>query len=228
MLGAVKSIEEAVGANGIDFLVMCQGAIPVGTLTDTVDGIDVDFAVQCLSRFALAFLTASHGTLNDGAKVVTVFSCGASLPDLDVDDLSLYKKRDAGRWSLPLLTDKSRRNSTVIDSFTEELNTKFPKQSFYHIFPGLVKTDIFMNYVKSFSFPLNYIFSLALRSLGLTPTLYANIPVWIAASPLAHKTLGDGRYFNNKLKPVPLGAWAKSDSNRKKLWKKLKDLLGEA
>lgn len=116
--------------------VMCQATLPSGTFVDTSDryvtllamrsslrlssaSIDLDFATTCLSRFALSYLAASRGFLAKGGSVVSVFGPGVPISDLDIEDLSLNKKRDAGGWKMGLLAAKTQRNSCVNDTLTE-------------------------------------------------------------------------------------------------------------
>lgn len=79
--------------------------------------IEKGFAIQVVSRFALAYLLTSRGVLAPSASVLSVANVGNSLDDLQVDDLNLTKKLGAGRWKLPLLIDQSKRDSSVLDAF---------------------------------------------------------------------------------------------------------------
>ncbi|KAJ7628849.1 hypothetical protein FB45DRAFT_1080216 [Roridomyces roridus] len=142
MRAAAEGIREAVGDAGIDYLVMTQNGPPTGLIEETADGCERGFAIQAVSRFALAYLLTTGGALAPNAIVMSVCNQGQDLPDLSVDDLSL--KQRLGKMSRTgFFMAQSKRDSVVLDSITEEFD--------YNAFPGFLK----------------YIFLLAMKLIGI-------------------------------------------------------------
>ncbi|KAG8886259.1 hypothetical protein FRB97_006263 [Tulasnella sp. 331] len=226
MRASAQALENAVGKEGIDYLVLCQNpGPPSGIITENTDGICNELAVQALSRFALAYLLTIRDVLAPEAIVMSIANPGLSLDSLTVDDLSLRGIRDSGRWKPTFAMDQSKRDSTVLDSWTEEMNIRYPKYRYFHVHPGLVKTETFN--VDAFPFPLNWVVWLGLHTFATTPDQFAAVPLYILTSPDATQKLGSGRYFDHRLKPKQLGTWSSNPKNRQELWTKLKEMIGE-
>ncbi|KAJ7241334.1 hypothetical protein B0H12DRAFT_1221551 [Mycena haematopus] len=226
MRDAAISIQEAAGDNGIDYLIMTQNGTPAGrTVKYNADGHDTAFAVQAISRFALAYLLTTRGGLAQNAIVMSIANQGQTLKGLSIDDLSLKAPFEAGQSATALFMDQSRRDSTVLDSVFEELNIRYPQYRYYSLWPGLVKTEEFnFNFVPGY---LKGLMWLGLKLIGTTPDQYAVFPVYILVAPDAPKTLGSAKYFDRVLNPTQLGAWAKDAKNREALWGKLTEIVGE-
>lgn len=110
------------------------------------------FAVQTLSRFAIAYLFTIKDGLRKGARVITVANTGVNLANLEVDDLSLKRRAAKGRAKAGLFMDQSFRDSSVLDAFhwvrssvillvdladtAQELNERFPDFQYYNLHPG--------------------------------------------------------------------------------------------
>ncbi|KAF8142510.1 hypothetical protein K438DRAFT_1737031 [Mycena galopus ATCC 62051] len=216
----------AAGQNGINYLIMTQNGTPAGrNIKFNADGQDTAFAVQGISRFALAYLLTTRGGLAPNAIVMSIANQGQTLKDLSVDDLSLKASFEAGRSAPSLFMDQARRDSMVLDATFEELNIRYPQYRYYSLWPGLVKTEEF-----DFSLSPGYIkvlMWLGLKLIGTTPDQYAALPVYILASPEAPKKLGSCKYFDRVLNPTQLGSWAKVAKNREALWDKLQQIVGE-
>ncbi|KAJ7935842.1 hypothetical protein B0H13DRAFT_2304336 [Mycena leptocephala] len=223
---AAKSLQRAAGDAGIDYLIMSQNGKPAAhNIRENADGHDTAFAVQCISRFGLAYLLTTDGGLAPNAIVMSICNQGQSLDDLSIDDLSLKARFAAGRSATALFMDQSKRDSTVLDSCFEELNIRYPQYRYFSLLPGLVKSEQFdPSFAPGF---LKYAMWLGIRLIGLTPDQYANFPVYILASPDAERTLGSGKYFDRQLNPTQLGKWSKDPKNREMLWGKLKEIIGE-
>ncbi|WVW79177.1 hypothetical protein I302_101143 [Kwoniella bestiolae CBS 10118] len=223
---AFGSVRSALGEDQVDYLVMCQNGPPTGTINLNEDGEGTEFTVQVTSRFFLACLFAVHQIMmSQTGKVMFIANPGLSYDPLDVDDLSLKRVAEKGRYR-PLLTmDQSMRDSTVLDSVILELNDRFPQYSFYHVHPGLVNTELFD--IHTFPFPLSYIAGLGLMIMGTTPDEFANVPMKILTNSEQFGD-GDGKFWNHKLQPKPPGGWASNQANRKKLWDKLLEMVGES
>ncbi|KAJ7476357.1 hypothetical protein B0H11DRAFT_2281706 [Mycena galericulata] len=143
MRESAAALQEAAGPATIDYLVMCQSGRPTGRLDKlTADGLCPILAVQSISRFVIAYLLTTGGALSPNAIVLSVAHQGQSLDNLSIDDLSL-KDRVATRSKTALFMDQSKRDSTVLDSFHEELNIRYPQYRYFHMFPGLVSSENF-------------------------------------------------------------------------------------
>ncbi|KAJ7616152.1 hypothetical protein DFH06DRAFT_1145658 [Mycena polygramma] len=211
MRAAARAIQRTVGDPGIDYLVMCQNGTPTAhNMKDNADGHDTAFAIQALSRVALAYFLTTSGGLAPNAIVLSICNQGQSLDDLDVEDLSL-KRRLATDSATTLFMNQSKRDSTVLDSCFEEFNARYPQYRYYSLIPGFIK----------------YAMWIGIRLIGTTPDEYANFPVYILASPDAPRTLGTAKFFNRSLTPMPLGKWSRDPKNREKMWGKMMQIIGE-
>ncbi|KAJ7176199.1 hypothetical protein C8R43DRAFT_1118725 [Mycena crocata] len=223
MRDAASALQAAAGDAGIDYLIMTQSGTPTGTIVDNADGYDIPFAIQAVSRFALAYLLTTRGALAPNAAVMSVCNQGQSLDDLTVDDLSL-RHRSSKRSHVKAWMEESARDSSVLDAFHEELNLRYPQYRYFHLYPGLVKTEEFdMNLFPALArLPL----WVALKLIGTTPDEYAVLPVYVLVAPEAERELGPGRYFGRTLNPGRLGNWAQDPTNRAALWEKLLEMIG--
>ncbi|KAJ7777623.1 hypothetical protein DFH07DRAFT_12625 [Mycena maculata] len=222
MRAAAEALQQAGGEAGIDYLVMCQKGLPTATISENADGYDMAFAIQCISRFALAYLLTTRGALAPGAAVLSIADQGQSFDALSVDDLSLARHLATGISPTTMFLDQSKRDSSVLDAFHEELNIRYPQYRYFHLSPGLVSSEQFD--VNKFPGFLKYGVWLGQRLMSSTPAQYAMLPVYILTAPAASIT---GRYFDSKLNPKPIGKWAADARNREALWGRLVGVVGE-
>ncbi|KAJ7183514.1 hypothetical protein C8R46DRAFT_1067183 [Mycena filopes] len=215
MLATVEALQISGGVAGIDYLVMCQKGLPTGTVNENSDGYDTPFAIQAISRFALAYLLTKRGALAPGAAVMSIAATGESLDDLSVEDLSLSGTLSTGISKTALFLRQSKRDSSVLDAFHEELNIRYPSYRYYHLSPGLVSTEHFD--VNKFPGIMKYAVWMGQRFTGHQPHTGA-----ILLAPPSKD-----RYFDSKLNPKPLGRWAAEAGNREALWKRLVEIFGE-
>ncbi|KAJ7455872.1 hypothetical protein FB451DRAFT_1515683 [Mycena latifolia] len=217
MRAAADSLERAAGDARIDYLVMTQNGVPTGTINENSDGCDTAFAIQAVSRFALTYLLTARGSLAPNAIVISIANTSQSLDDLSADDLPLKAKHAAGRRKAGLFLDQSKRDSSVMDSFIEEFNIRYPQYSYYSLHPGLVSSEQFS--ISKFPPPLNIGVWIGVKLIGTTPEQYANIPVYVSTLP--------SRYYGAKLNPLQIGNWASNPKNREAVWVKLTEMIGE-
>ncbi|KII89067.1 hypothetical protein PLICRDRAFT_109856 [Plicaturopsis crispa FD-325 SS-3] len=214
----VQQLQAKTGAHGIDYLVQTQGGPPNGKFSLTADGHEPHFAVQCLSRFGIAYLLAKSGTLKESVVNVCAPGDGTSTAP-DVDDLDLKKEHEEGKYGI---VSSARRDGNVLDAFTSRFATEFPHLKTHHITPGLVITSALKN--QEFPYPVvvlyNFLSPIISRTVGHTAPAYADIPVYLAANP---KSRGQGLEFSNeKLKPVAKTPWIEKEPEvSKRLWDKL-------
>lgn len=86
---------------------------------DCFSSYDTVFAIQAISRFAVAYLLTERGALAPGAAVLSVADQGQSFDDLSVDDLSLARHLATGISPTTMFRDQSKRDSSVLDAFHE-------------------------------------------------------------------------------------------------------------
>lgn len=217
---AAKEIEAK--SNGhVDYLIQTQGGTPNGLYETTSEGIESHFAVQVLSRFILNYTLATSGVLKEAS--VSVMAPGGTQTSFDLDDIELASSKDASRFAQ--LGKHMARDGLIADTYTKALETKFPKIKFFHVFPGLVATDVAGN--QNLPFPmkqlLNYIvYPIAARTIGNTADSYADIPVFLAgnkaAEALAEK---EGYFLDNKNNKAALSPYALDKENQEAVFQKL-------
>ncbi|KAJ7500035.1 hypothetical protein FB451DRAFT_1207291 [Mycena latifolia] len=222
MRAAAEALQKATGEAGIDYLVMSQNGTPAGTnIKKNSDGHDTAFAIQAISRFAIAYLLTTRGTLAPDAAVMSIANQGQTLDTLSVDDLSLTHMIASGASETTIFMNQSKRDSSVLDAFHEELNLRYPQYKYFHLYPGLVSSENF-NFNEFPGF-LKYGAWIAMKLIGTAPDEYAPLPAYILTAPSI-----SGRYFGHKLGPGRLGKWAAEAKNREALWQKLLDIVGES
>ncbi|WVF65944.1 hypothetical protein IAT40_000682 [Kwoniella sp. CBS 6097] len=225
MKATAKSIAAAVGKGGINYLIQCQNGPPTGELHLTSDGLEQSFAVQAVSRFAIFHNLEALGAFAKNATIMSICNPGQNMANLDIDDLSLKKIVERGRYRALFLLDQSKRDSTVIDSVIKESSMRYPQYRQLHMFPGLVKSESVASW--KLPFPLSYIFPLGFALVGVMPDDFATTPIYVAYHPEARSKLEDSISYSVKLKPVPFGSFASNAEKREKLWEKLRSIVGD-
>ncbi|GAA5888188.1 hypothetical protein JCM5296_000223 [Sporobolomyces johnsonii] len=216
----------------IHYLVTTQGGPPNGKLSQTPEGHDAHFAVQTLSRFGLAYLLASSGTLKD--SWISVLAPGGSkgaAPELD--DIELRGLLEP-MWAIRRIIKQGEQDGALGDAMTAHFPRAFPGLRAVHLFPGFVHTGA--SQTAGFPAPILWAQSLfgpllaRYAPFGNTPASYADIPVYIAANPVArHGDEGDElRFSGPRLKGYGMPAWAKDegkDGVASRTWDKLREVF---
>ncbi len=117
----VQKVKDRTKGDGIDHLVMTQGGPPLGALKPLPSGVESAFALQCLSRFGLAYLLTNENLVRKSITAVCAPGGGSKAP-LDVEDLDLLKAKESGAmWDGFVfgLLRKGQRDSSVVDAFTQ-------------------------------------------------------------------------------------------------------------
>jgi len=218
---AVKDVQAAANGGGIDYLFQSQGATPNGLLKLNKEGLDTQFTVQVLSKFAFPYLLAESGTLKEA---VVIICAPFSNKSLDLDDIDLQKAAAAGKYGRGLrdIGYVADMGSVSIDAITLELAQKYPQISSSHIFPGIVTGgDSF----RAFPWPIPFIarnFFPMLGWLRILDTPDTVAPQFISFAT-EHKTgIFSGPSHTKKIEGSP---WALEVGNREKLWEKLQNLM---
>ncbi|WWC91431.1 uncharacterized protein L201_006377 [Kwoniella dendrophila CBS 6074] len=223
---AFSSFQQAWGDDKVDYLIMSQSGPPTGIINLNEDGEGTEFTIQVISRFLLAYLFIKEQLLRSEAGVMFIGNPGLNY-DLDVEDLSLKKVAEGGRYKPLIALDQTSRDSTVLDSITLEFSSRYPQYNFYHVLQGLVKTSLFNIPNLPFPFPLNYLAGIGLIGSPITSDEVADIPLYLLVHPEAKEQLGNGLFWNYKLQSESPGAWASDAGNRGKLWDKLCGMIVE-
>ncbi|GAA5996711.1 putative short-chain dehydrogenase/reductase [Rhodotorula paludigena] len=222
-----EEIKAKAGSNGIDYLVTTQGGPPAGKyeLTASTPAHDAHFAVQTLSRFGLAYLLAQSGTLKDTWLSVCAPG-GAQGPPADADDIELEKPEHRNRWMLGRIMGQGKQDGALGDAMAVQFTKHFPKLRSAHLFPGYVFTNAPANILPSFILPLVNLGGplLARMPFGNLAHQYAEVPVYVAANPLAR---GQGLEFSNeRMKPLGSPKWAEGEVGAK-VWERLRRMIEE-
>jgi hypothetical protein len=113
----MKEAFEAIkskSSGSVDYLFETQGGPPNGNYHVTADGIELHFAIQVLSRFALSEKLASEGILKTAC--VSIAAPGAKASNLNLDDVESQSSKDSNAISLMLA--KAKNEGVLTDAFT--------------------------------------------------------------------------------------------------------------
>ncbi|KAJ6536412.1 hypothetical protein DFH09DRAFT_931334 [Mycena vulgaris] len=207
MRAVAEALQRVAGHAAIDYLLITCSSVSVSH--------DESFAIQAISRFALAYLLTTRRTLATNATVMFIANTGQTMQDLRVDDLLMADKLAAGRWKAGFFMDQSKRDSTVMDSCIEVRTLLWSHTA------GEARLQRAFQ-LSGVPFPLNILMWLGIKLIGTTPDQYANIPVYVT-----RETIGTGKNYDWKLNPMTPGKWARDPKNREALWEKLKEIIGE-
>ncbi|GAA5828926.1 hypothetical protein JCM11251_005921 [Rhodosporidiobolus azoricus] len=233
-----EELKVKAGAAGIDFLVQTQGGPPNGSydLTSTTPAHESHFAVQTLSRFALAYFLASSSTLNRNAAWVNVLAPGGKDgPAPKIDDLELAAEEERKKGFFARVGAQMQQDGALADAMVSHFPRAFPSLSLraYHLFPGYVHTSALRTSALLPS-PLLLLQSLLgpliarLLPAANTPESFADVPVYLAANVEAQerKAEGEVRFVGPTLKSVGKPAWAEEeDGVAKSVWEKLRKIV---
>lgn len=93
------------------------GGPPNGStsLTSTTPAHDTHFAIQTLSRFGLAYLLASSGTLKD-TWISVCAPAGEKGPEPDVEDIELLGDDYRKKWTVQRILGQAKQDSALNDA----------------------------------------------------------------------------------------------------------------
>ncbi|PWN46012.1 NAD(P)-binding protein [Ceraceosorus guamensis] len=224
----IDEVQQRAGSKGIDWVVQCQGGPPNGRYVPTPQGRDFGWSVQVLSRFAIAHLLTQKKLVKRGLFFIAAPASGGSKP-LDTDDLDFTKAHQQGTFKDGYLSIyyQGRRDSSQLDSVTLSLAERQPNLAVAHLFPGFVSTDASSN--SKLPFPIPQISHFLGPWVGQKPGPggYAEAPVHLAAHSEGQKflRLGEGNFFNERLKRLEPSTNVREKSVREKVWSKLESYL---
>lgn len=221
----VASTIEAKSNGSVDYLVQTQGGTPNGLYELTSEGIEAHFATQILGRFVLQYLMASSGVLKGTS--ISINAPGGTQTTFDLNDIELATTKNSMRLSQ--MGAAAARDGVIVDSYTQALQSRFPKIRFLHIFPGLVSTKVMAN--QNVPAPIKYlvtyvIYPIVSRTVGNTPQSYAEIPVFLAGNEKADELIGaQGFFLDNANKKAALSPYALEKKNQDAVFEKMKSYM---
>lgn len=113
MKAAIKEINEK-SKGSVNYLVQTQGGPPNGKYLDHF-GHEMHFAVQILSRFALAEALASSKVLKEAS--VNVCAPGGSQTEFDLEDIECRSYKNRNR--LAILAAMASSQGLITDTYTK-------------------------------------------------------------------------------------------------------------
>jgi hypothetical protein len=127
------------------------------------------------------------------------------------------------------MAQSASRDGVITDSYTKALQSRFPQLRFFHIFPGLVSTNVMVNQGTPFLikyFVTYVLYPIAARTFGNSVQSYADIPVFLAANEKAN-TLAEieGYFLDNKSRRASLSPYALDEANQQAVFEKLKSYI---
>ncbi|BGO99895.1 protein of glucose/ribitol dehydrogenase family [Rhodotorula toruloides] len=221
-------VKRKTGRNGLDYLVTTQGGPPNGStsLTSTTPTHDTHFAIQTLSRFGLAYLLASSGTLKD-TWISVCAPAGEKGPEPDVEDIELRGEEYRKKWTVQRILGQAKQDSALNDAAAVQFTRHFPQLRAVHLFPGFVYTNALAS-TGMVPSPLLWAYSLVgplaarLLPFGNLPSTYAEIPVYVGANPEAR---GKGlEASNERLKSLGWPKWAEGEVGSR-VWERLREII---
>ena len=215
------------------------GVAPVAKPEWTSESIEVSFAIQALSRFAIPYLLSASGALKETSVVVNIGMAGQGgkhIPSAADIDLSIQDhKSPAGFF------ERNHNTSTVIDChikvrlslnhssppytdfLLQEWSTRHPQGHIYHLWPGFVRTDVIS---RSSNAPwwlrgVSMITS-SISCLSRSPEEYAAVVAHIVSGGEEPAT---SLAWNEKPSPIPLAPASDDAVLRKAIWNRLVEMV---
>ncbi|RUS27453.1 hypothetical protein BC938DRAFT_483231 [Jimgerdemannia flammicorona] len=193
-------------STGLNYLFLTAGHPPNGERTETAEGVEHQFAVQCLSRFTIAeLLVPVLKRAQGGARVIDVMQPGAA-KSIDLEDLEIKN----GPYSFMSV---NFRDSAYNDIVSKAFASRHSSDSiaFHHIYPGIVAT----NATKNMPWYLRYPTRVLLPVISIKPEVCAEVLVYAAT---AAEFATGGRLLNDSLEDVKSTDFMSDSANWDKVW----------
>jgi len=185
---------------GLDHLVQSQGGLgAIYNPVYTSEGMDQNFVATSYSKWVIT--TKLMPLLKESCMYILAPSFKGVI---DFNDVECRNKSSSQRFI---------STHVFVDSITKEFQKRNEKVRFYHIFPGVVDTEIFKN--AGFYSWFNNIMAWFLPWVGRSPIDFADLPVYVATHP---SELNGGVRLSENMKEYSEYDWMKSDENRSKLF----------
>jgi len=191
---------------GLDHLVQTQGILnEFGARIDTPEGLDQATMVNAYSRWKITKELAP--LLHESS----IYICNpVKSGSINFEDVEMKINRS---WRGP-----GNRDGTFIDTITKEYQSLYPNQRFFHLSPGIVKTDVMKNTPAMYPIfrTLAPVITSIFYPIAQEPVSYADLPVYLATQKEEFKE--GGLRLDDKMKPYADYDWIMNVDNRKKLW----------
>jgi len=195
---------------GLHLLLITSGGLNVGPRRETVDGVEHNFSISYLGRFLLINRLLPLLLQNQGARVMSVMSAGQGGPIDNLDDPEMKAPGTYGK--LKSASYNSMANDLMMDELT--VRHKDKDIAFYHMFPGMVATNIMSNN----NVPLASVMDPLVRCIATKPEDYAETVVYIATSD-EFGSSKSGTSLNEKAEAYKPHEFRSNPENREKLWR---------
>jgi len=185
---------------GLTHLIQSQGYLQLTAQTNTSEGLDEHFTVTAYAKWLITKRLIS--VVQDSCMYLLhpVTAGGLDLNDPEIRSASAAQR--------------VKKNKIFVDAITKEFQKKYEKIRFYHLFPGIVSTDIMKN--SGYNRFLNGIEHLLGTLFGRTPQVYSDLPVYLAE--VRPPEWPAGSRFTEKGIVLNDYEWISSDDNRSKLF----------
>eukprot|EP01112_Ceratiomyxa_fruticulosa_P019620 TRINITY_DN6464_c0_g1_i2.p1 TRINITY_DN6464_c0_g1~~TRINITY_DN6464_c0_g1_i2.p1 ORF type:complete len:294 (+),score=47.36 TRINITY_DN6464_c0_g1_i2:296-1177(+) len=199
----------------IDILIQTQGGAPTGVPVITTEGHERHFIVQVVSRFAFIQLLASANILAPDATIMSICAPGEGKEkSANMDD---FEGKIGGSFLAVV-----GHESTILDSFHEELAIRYPEKTIIHESPGLVRTET----VKNLPWYIRGVFKLFGGFIASTPEQYSAIPLNLIAQGKEKLYRGSYRaFYYSKEKAIDPSAETKNEELRHEVVRRLTEIL---
>jgi retinol dehydrogenase-12 len=179
---------------------------------ETVDGIEMTFALNHLSYFLLTNLVLDRLLASAPARIVNVASNAHKGVRMNFDDLQ-GRRRYNGWFAY---AQSKLANVLFTDELARRLDGTGVTANVLH--PGFVASNFFEG-----KGPLGWIFGQIARVVALSPAQGAQTSIYLASSPEVEGV--SGRYFV-KQKPVASSPVSRDEAAARRLWKVSEELTG--
>eukprot|EP01117_Protostelium_nocturnum_P009653 TRINITY_DN3452_c0_g1_i1.p1 TRINITY_DN3452_c0_g1~~TRINITY_DN3452_c0_g1_i1.p1 ORF type:complete len:295 (-),score=116.31 TRINITY_DN3452_c0_g1_i1:494-1378(-) len=216
-----KLVEDVIqNDKRVDYLILSQGSPPAGEYKQTSEGLEEGFAVFVVSKVLLATQLKDY---TDTTVMIGIAGMTPKDESLDLNDLTLENANSKGKFGFVI---QGRRNALSLDVLAEELGRRNPEKRFFHLNPGMVKSQAFSNsnansWLKR---PLQW----ALNLFGSQPLEYAKVPVDILInSKFKEEYVQNGtKFYDQHSRPIAPSPLVLNDQTRENVFKKLVEFAG--
>jgi len=182
---------------GLHYLIQSQGLLTYSRV-DTTEGMDNHFAVTAFSKWAI-----THQLISVLKESCIYILAPTTKGQIDLNNVEFRNKS---------ALESFQRNPVFVDSITLEFQKRNENLRFYHLYPGVVSTNLLGN--SGFNFFVQSTLNLIGKFFGREPIVYADHPVYVAT----HSSEKGGLRLNEKGKEFASYPWIENEQNREQLF----------
>jgi NAD(P)-dependent dehydrogenase (short-subunit alcohol dehydrogenase family) len=208
-LSGMKELADGIKqvTDTVDALVLSMGVI-LPNRQITKDGLEMGFAIQYLSRFALTQFLIEELKKSGNAKIVHVAGPKLKNADIFFDDLSFEK----GFTMMKALGQQMYANHLFIQEFARRNPGNRMVMNIMHV--GIAKTGIMWE--------TNFFFKLIVNLTGTSPEKAAANAIYLASDELVNFS---GYFLNKPGKPTKKQKEENDPEVAERLWDRSMDLM---